>query len=43
MEQHYASGPNDEDEVVDDVFVVFKDTQGNYYHPMKFDVPNYFK
>ena len=43
MENHYASGPNDEDEVIDDVFVVLKDAQGNYYHPMKFDVPNYFK
>ena len=43
MENHYASGPNDENVVPDDVFVVFKDAQGNYYEPMSFEVPNYFK
>lgn len=43
MEQHYASGPNDEGVVMDDVIVVFKDAQGNYYEPMFFEVPNSFK
>lgn len=43
MEQHYASGVNNDGEVMDDVYIVFKDTAGNYYEPMSFDVPNYFK
>lgn len=43
MENHYASGIDDEGNVVDDVFVVFKDSEGNYYEPMSFEVPNYFK
>ncbi len=43
MENHYASGPNDEGVVMDDVFVVLKDADGNYYEPMSFEVPNYFK
>ena len=43
MENHYASGPNDQNVVPDDVFVVFKDADGNYYEPMGFEVPNYFK
>ena len=43
MENHYASGLNDEGKVVDDVYIVFKDAQGNYYEPMSFEVPNYFK
>lgn len=43
MEQHYGSGLDKDGNVVDDVFVVFKDAQGNYYEPMKFDVPNFFK
>lgn len=43
MENHYASGVGDEGKVLDDVFVVFKDAQGNYYEPMGFEVPNYFK
>lgn len=38
----YATGLNDEGEVVDDVFVMLKDSQGNYYEPMKYEVPNYF-
>lgn len=38
-----ALGLNDAGEVVDDVVVVFKDNDGNYYEPMFFDVPNYFK
>ena len=42
MENHYASGPNDKNVVPDDVFVVFKDSKGNYYEPMVFEVPNYF-
>ena len=43
MENHYASGPNDEGVVIDDVIVVFKDAQGNYYEPMFFEVPNSFQ
>lgn len=43
MEQHYGAGPDDSGNVVDDVYVVLKDASGNYYEPMKFDVPNYFK
>ena len=42
MENHYASGLDDEGNVIDDVYIVFKDAQGNYYEPMKFEVPNYF-
>ena len=43
MENHYAVGPDDQGVVADDVVVVFKDAQGNYYEPMFFEVPNYFK
>lgn len=43
MENHYASGPDDNGYVADDVYVVFKDKDGNYYEPMGFEVPNYFK
>lgn len=43
MENHYAAGLDDEGLVLDDVFVVLKDADGNYYEPMKFEVPNYFK
>lgn len=42
MEQHYASGVNDEGKVVDDVYVVFKDAEGNYYEPMFFPVENHW-
>ena len=43
MENHYASGLDENGLVVDDVFIVFKDAEGNYYEPMGFEVPNYFK
>lgn len=45
MEQHNGAGldPNDETKIVDDVYVVLIDAAGNYYEPMSFDVPNYFK
>lgn len=43
MEQHNASGPNDDGVVIDAVVVVLKDLQGNYYEPMVFNVPNAFK
>lgn len=43
MENHYASGPNEKGVVIDDVIIVFKDAQGNYYEPMFFEVPNHFK
>ena len=39
----YASGLDDEGNVVDRVVVVLRDKQGNYYTPMTFEVPNYFK
>lgn len=39
----YASGLDDEGNVVDRVVVVLRDKQGNYYAPMTFEVPNYFK
>lgn len=42
MEQHYGSGPDDAGNVVDDVYVLFKDAEGNYYEPMSFPVPNNF-
>ena len=41
--QPYGIGPNEQGQVMDDVFVVLKDKQGNYYEPMKFEVPNEFK
>lgn len=43
MEQHYASGPNDEGVVLDDVYVVLKDKDNNFFAPFVFDVPNHFK
>lgn len=43
MENHYASGPDDDGVVIDDVYIVFKDAQNNYYEPIKFEVPNSFK
>ena len=43
MENHYAIGTDDSGRVVDDVYVVFVDKDGNYYEPMSFEVPNYFK
>lgn len=38
-----AIGVNEKGEVHDRVIVMFKDKQGNYYEPMLFEVPNYFK
>ena len=43
LENHEASGPDDNGVVIDDVIVVLKDRAGNYYEPMIFPVPNYFK
>ena len=43
MEHHEATGPDDKGNVIDDVIVVLKDKDGNYYEPMIFEVPNYFK
>ena len=43
MEHHEASGPDDNGVVIDDVIVVLKDMNGNYYEPMIFQVPNAFK
>lgn len=42
MSNPYATGLDDQGNVIDDVFVVLKDLQGNYYEPMKFEVPNNF-
>ncbi len=39
----YANGLDEEGNVLDKVVIVFRDKQGNYYAPMTFDVPNYFK
>ena len=38
-----AIGVDEKGEVHDRVIVMFKDKQGNYYEPMYFEVPNYFK
>ena len=38
-----AIGVDDKGYVPDRVIVMFKDKQGNYYEPMYFEVPNYFK
>jgi len=38
-----AIGVDDKGYVPDRVIVMFKDKQGNYYEPMLFEVPNYFK
>lgn len=38
-----ASGVDEDGNVIDDVYVVLKDAQGNYYEPMSFEVPNYFE
>ena len=40
---HYATGVDDEGKIPDRVVVMLKDLQGNYYEPMFFEVPNYFK
>lgn len=39
----YATGVNEDGVVPDRVIVVLKDLAGNYYEPMMFEVPNYFK
>ena len=41
--QPYGIGADQTGQIVDDVFVVLKDKNGNYYEPMKFEVPPYFK
>lgn len=43
MANPYANGINDEGLIPDRVIVMLKDLQGNYYHPMYFEVPNYFE
>lgn len=43
ISQPYATGPDQSGTVIDDVIVVLKDLEGNYYEPMAFPVPNYFK
>lgn len=37
-----ATGLDEDGNVVDDVVVLLKDKDGNFYEPMFFDVPNYF-
>lgn len=39
----YAIGLNEDGKVSDRVIVVLRDLEGNYYEPMSFEVPNYFK
>ena len=38
-----AIGADDKGQILDDVFVVLKDNDGNYYEPMKYEVPAYFR
>lgn len=38
----FAHGLNEDGLIPDRVIVMLKDLQGNYYHPMYFEVPNYF-
>ncbi len=40
--QPYAVGPNDSGVVIDDVLIVLRDKEGNYYEPMVFPVPDLF-
>ena len=40
--QREAIGPDDAGIVMDDVIVMLKDKDGNYFEPMYFPVPNYF-
>lgn len=42
MTNPYANGRNDDGVVTDRVIVMLKDLQGNYYHPMYFEVPDLF-
>ena len=39
----YATGMNEDNVIPDRVFVMLRDKDGNYYEPMSFEVPNYFK
>jgi hypothetical protein len=39
----YATGVNEDGIIPDRVIVMLKDLDGNYYEPMYFEVPNYFK
>ena len=39
----YATGVDEEGNIPDRVIVMLKDAEGNYYHPMYFEVPNYFE
>ncbi len=41
--QPYGIGADQTGKILDDVFIVLKDANGNYYEPMKFEVPPYFK
>jgi hypothetical protein len=41
--QASAMGVDQDGLVPDRVYVMFKDLQGNYYEPMKIEVPNYFQ
>ena len=43
VENHYASGLDENGNVMDKVTIVLKDNDGNYYEPIYIDVPNYFK
>lgn len=43
VENSSAIGINEDGVVLDRVYIMFKDLQGNYYEPMKIEVPNYFE
>ena len=38
----YAAGTDENGNVLDRVFIILKDNNGNYYAPMTIEVPNYF-
>ena len=40
--QPYAMGPDDKGYIADAVIVVLRDSEGNYFEPMYYDVPDYF-
>ena len=40
--QPYAMGPDDKGHIADAVIVVLRDSEGNYFEPMYFPVPDYF-
>lgn len=39
----YANGADENGKILDDVFILLKDNNGNYYEPIKYEVPDYFR